>query len=147
MDYTNIIVSLFGIVTGIFGVIFGLKKDRHVKLEAIKQYYDESNSEELRRIRKKVAADMKKGDLDFQTISEEGKMIGFYDKWGELCAKGYLPLWLFEGAPGYHVVSQYEYFKEYIEFRREETYKGHKNTGYALYFEKLAHKIMKRYKY
>lgn len=68
MDYTNVIVSIFGVVTGIFGVIFGLKKDKYVKLEAIKQYYDESNSEELRNIRKKVAADMKSGDLNLKPL-------------------------------------------------------------------------------
>ena len=120
------------------------------KLQALRDYYEEGDSEEVKELVKEFYQNVDKGKFNIEKYVNIGKLMGFFDKWGSLCVYGYLPIWVFEGNPGYLVISFYKYTKEYIYYRRGKDNPNTpniKNQGYAINIEKLAYKINKKYKY
>ncbi len=151
MNYLNILLavlfSVVSITTGIASMIFSFITKKQVQVEAIKQYYEEGNSEEMLKLIAEFYYYMEKGEFDINEYKTVGKLMGFFDKWATLFVYKTLPIWVFEGNPGYLVITFFDYTKEHILSRRKQKNINATNSGYAINIEKLANKIDKKYNY
>lgn len=141
---------LVSILSGIFGIVFGLYSNRKLTLQTVKSFFEESDSLELSDRRKKLYdlgdanATIDKHDKDVRYI------IAFYEKWSILLKKRYLPIWVFQGAAGAGVIKQFDIlnkktlresgeWKSYFDERRVF------NQFYGKNFEYLTNRIKSKY--
>lgn len=76
-------------------------------------------------------------ELKRQTV-ELSKIVSFYDFWGLMVKKRYLPKWTFQKSSKYTAINTYEKLEPYIKFRRED------QPIYASHFEWLIVKLRNR---
>ena len=135
------VVNLVAIVSGISGIIMGLVSLKMVNLDAVKEYFQQGDSDDFIAARKKVYELGETNERIEPYNSEVGKVVSFFHFWGLMVKKKYLPIWVFEDASGFAVVKLYRILEPHIEERRVD------NPYYAKYFQWLAEEIEKKYKY
>ncbi|MCG7337164.1 hypothetical protein MHZ95_18045 [Sporosarcina sp. ACRSM] len=134
------IVGMSAIASGVTGVVMSLASKRVANFEAIREYFQQGDTQEMIQNRGKIYdLENEKGNID-QTAAAE--ICGFFHFWGMMVSKGYLPIWIFKSSSGYSVVKLFYLLQPYIQERRMTT-----NKYYAEGFEQLAKKIKKKYKY
>lgn len=131
MNEKNIqfVVNIVAIISGISGVIIGLSGWRATNLDAVKEYFQQGDTEEFIKARGELY-DKQDHNKNIEYDSKEASMItNFFQFWGLMVGKRYLPIWVFEGASGMSVVRLYGILENYIVKHRE------KNKYYAQNFE------------
>lgn len=137
MDIFAILASIIGMLTGLSGLIISLINFRSSRLETIKEYYSQGDRREYVEARKLVY----NSDPDgiYKIEPEAVQTILFFNYWGALAYKKYLPMWIFYDISSVGVIKLYENLASYITDRRcggqEE---------YGRYFEWLYLRIKQR---
>lgn len=134
----NMIVGFAAIASGISGVIMSLASKRTALFEAVREYYQTGDTAEMIENRSKIyAAENGAVELDRKAASE---ICSFFNFWGMMVRKKFLPIWIFKSASGPSVVRLYIILNEFISERRETG-----NKFYAVDFEYLVKKIKSKY--
>lgn len=138
----EIIFSIIGTITGLFGVFFGLLSINRSKIETINEFYKIDRDQNFIEARKTMH--LLKCNYEPKSLMEKhGDKIAFlilaYDQSGLLVKKRHLPFWVFsKGACGATAVKFYNILKPYIDYKRGE------NKYYAINYEYLVKKIEKK---
>lgn len=133
------IVNIIAIISGIGGIIIGVASFRISSLEAVKEYFSQGDTAEMKERRKYIYDKVKNGEKIGPNDLNASVVCSYFHFWGLMVKKRYLPIWIFESASGTQVLRLYRYLEEHIEEKRKE------NPFYAEYFEWLAKKIEKKY--
>lgn len=131
----SIISAVMTWITALTGLVFGYKSWRNSKLDAVKQFMEAENSEELFQARHELYHCKYLGEM--QELSAT-KISSHYHFWGLMVKRGYLPIWVFDGEPGESAIQLYYLLEGYIKKRRCT------KTKYAENFTWLILKIEKR---
>lgn len=145
MEY---VVGLVAILSGITGIVMSITSSRQASLDAIKEYYQQGDSENYVKARGFISSKNNlKGIDDQKQVSD---IVNFYELWGLLNSKKYLPIWVFGGVSGIRVVEMYIRLTNLIMSVRDGTIdsSGKKpiNPFYGKQFEELAYRIYRKYK-
>lgn len=131
------VVGIVAILSGITGIIMGIGSMRQASLDAIKDYFQQGDNPEHVKAREFISKN--KNNLDEDSV-EVKKIVNFYQLWGILNRKRYLPLWVFSGASGIRVVELYINIEKIIIKKRQI------NPYYGQEFEWLSYRIYRKYK-
>ena len=150
MNMIGYAAAIIGIVTGIAGIIFGLQSNRQLTLQVVKMFFEESDALELSDKRKKLYDSGDSGTVIDVHDRDVRCIIAFYEKWSILEYKGYLPIWVFEGAAGAGVIKQFDILDKKIlrENNEMKSYFDERrvyNKFYGKNFERLTNKIKNKY--
>lgn len=124
-------LSVIGAVTGIVGTaisIFGVVNNRFL---AIRQYMEGVEAPEFIKARNTIR---NSSQISVDSI-EAAQLVNYFDHWGLLAKKHYLPLWVFNSGSGDGIIDYYKKVFVYITKRRE------KRSTYASNFEWLYKKL------
>lgn len=134
----SLMVGISAIASGVSGVIMSLASKRTAIFEAVREYYQQGDTAEMIACRHKVyAAENGETELDKKAASE---ICSFFNFWGMMVRRGFLPMWVFASASGPSVVRLYEILEPYILERRDTN-----NQLYAMEFEVLVKRIRRKY--
>lgn len=165
----NRIVGVVAIVSGIGSVIMGISSIFTSSLDNVREYYATGDSAELANARKvlynyryikiKHGKTIYDGDFDqwvqenidpsqtvlctttkAEILAATSEIADFYQMWGLLQYKGFLPVWVFETASGYSVIKMYEAIDEIVTEMRST------NPFYAVHFQHLCIRINSKYR-
>ncbi len=168
-DIIDRIVGVIAIVSGIGSIIMGISSVFSASLDNVREYYSTGDNETMisarrmlynyRYIKLKynktiydegfdqwVKETVDSGDPELnattrQEILDATSLISdFFQMWGLLQYKGFLPIWVFETASGYSVIKLYEAIDDIV------TQKRLNNPFYAEQFQNLCIRINSRYK-
>jgi len=119
-------------------------------------FFEQGDSLEQRKYRKliydfyKTNESVKNNKEHFTSLLVENKeteeaaaaILAFYDLWGLLAYKKFLPFWTFDGASGKTTKRMYKYLLPYIEYRQQQELENEPEFGvlYAKYFTWLINK-------
>ena len=112
---------------------------RNIKIKYGKSVYDKDFDEWLK-------ATISPEDKDFyienrdQVFKASSRVANFYQMWGLLQSRNFLPIWVFDTTAGYNMVRLYQAVADIIEHKREA------NPLYAGHFEDLCKRINAKYK-
>ncbi len=112
---------------------------RNIKIKYGKTVYDKDFNEWLH-------SNISPEDKDFYIDSKESVLVAssrvanFYQMWGLLQYRNFLPIWVFDTTSGYNMIRLYQATADIIEHKRES------NPLYAGHFEDLCKRISKKYK-
>lgn len=142
IDILNLqnVVNIVAIISGVSGVIMGLTSFKMANLDAVKEYFQQGDSDDFIKARKNVYKTAEEKRKIEKHNENAAKVISFFHFWGLMVKKKYLPIWVFEDASGFAVVKLYRILEPHIKERRAD------NPYYAKHFEWLANEIKKRYK-
>ncbi|WP_133118812.1 DUF4760 domain-containing protein [Chryseomicrobium excrementi] len=134
----NLIVGMAAIASGVSGVIMSFSSKRTALFEAVREYYQTGDTPEMIDNRNKIyAAGNGEIELDIKAASE---ICSFFNFWGMMVRKKFLPIWVFKSASGPSIVRLYIILEDFITERRKTN-----NEYYALEFEYLIKRIKNKY--
>lgn len=163
----NRIVGIVAIISGLGSLLVGVASIFSTSLDNVREYFatgDTNEMEEARRVLYnyryiKIKYGKKLCDKDFDTwaqqlerdgvlvattraevISAAGVTMNFFQMWGLLQNKGFLPMWVFETASGYSIIKLHQAIEDILYDRRET------NPFYGQQFSWLCARILKKYK-
>lgn len=142
-DYLTVIASFTALVLSIHNYQKG-------QTSSVNDYFKHGDSNEQKNIRKNVYSDFDNGvEIKYKVNDENiSKLISFYEFWGLMYKKKYLPSWTFDNYAGNVVNKIYNISKSYIDLRRQISKEDGTdlNSSYGSTFEYLVIKINKRNK-
>ena len=112
---------------------------RNIKIKYNKSVYDEDFEEWFK-------ANISEDDKDFYIENKEeifkaaSRVANFYQMWGLLQYRNFLPIWVFDTTSGYNMIRLYQAVADVIEHKRGA------NPLYAGHFEDLCKRINVKYK-
>lgn len=112
---------------------------RNIKIKYNKSVYDDDFDEWMK---ENISPDNK----DFYIESKDSiftassRVANFYQMWGLLQYRNFLPIWVFDSTSGYNMIRLYQAVEDIIERKRGF------NPLYAGHFEDLCKRINKKYK-
>jgi len=135
-------VALAGFITVSTWLYVQYRASEQVKWEAIRLYYGEGDSDSLVKARKCIGPkennettdEPKPGNLQSRNDAVKSrddaasKLVNFFEKWGRLVEKGYLPLWVFDGPSGDMAANMLQMLEDDITKRRTIPY-GNRRFG------------------
>ncbi|MBO7274531.1 MAG: hypothetical protein J6V22_06715, partial [Clostridia bacterium] len=165
----NRIVGIVAIISGIGSVIMGISSIFTSSLDNVREYYATGDTEKMVDARKvlynyryiKIKYGKTISDDDFdkwikenietsQTVlssttkqeiqSAASVVADFFQMWGLLQNKGFLPIWVFETASGYSIIKLYEAIDDIVIQARAT------NPFYAGQFQNLCIRINSKYR-
>lgn len=165
----NRLVGIVAIISGLGSLLMGIASIFSTSLDNVREYYatgdtpDMSNARHVlynyRYIKMKYGKSVFDADFDVwaQQIPEEedkalhktncqeifdamGLTTNFFQMWGLLQSKGFLPMWVFETASGYSIIKLHESVEDILKDRRET------NPFYGMQFTHLCERIARKYK-
>ena len=168
-DAIDRVVGVVAIISGVGSVIMGVSSIFSTSLDNVREYYATGDSDEMRSARKVLYnyryIKIKHGktilDDDFdswvkENVSENDKILlpttkneilaaastttDFFQMWGLLQHKNFLPMWVFETASGYSIIKLYEAVDDIVTANRAT------NPFYALQFRDLCVRIKQKYR-
>ncbi len=161
-DMINRIVGAIAIITGLSSLIMGISSIFSATLDNVREYFYTGDTVEHSSARKLIYSyrDLKMtngisietenfndvvknlgGDFTKEELEKVASLeINFFQMWGLLQSKHYLPMWVFDTASGYSIVKLFEGVQDIIEYKRK-----YHNPNYADQFIFLYKKILKRY--
>jgi len=98
------VVGIVAILSGVSGIIIGTASVRQANLIAVKEYFEQGDNSEHISARKYIADNKNK---IYESKIEVSQIINFFQMWGLLNRKKYLPIWVFSGASRIRVVELY----------------------------------------
>ena len=168
-DTMDSVVGVVAIVSGIGSVVMGLSSIFSTSLDNVREYYATGDSDAMREARGvlynyryiKIKYGKTIFDADFDEWAEkklaEGAGVAhrttkkeifdaasttndFFQMWGLLQSKNFLPMWVFETASGYSIIKLHEALEDINTANRAT------NPFYGLQFKELCVRISKKYK-
>lgn len=162
----NRIVGIVAIISGLGSLLVGISSIFSTSLDNVREYYATGDTPEMSNARYVLYnyryIIMKYGksiyDDDFDEWAKEiddpvikktsksdildaaGIQINFFQMWGLLQNKGFLPMWVFETASGYSIIKLHQSIEEILLERRET------NPYYGCQFTDLCKRIIKKNK-
>jgi hypothetical protein len=163
------VVGLIAIISGVGSVLVGLSSISTTSLDNVREYFATGEDPEIADARHvlynyrnlKIKYGKSVYDADFEewlkeNVTEEDKdfyiegkeqvfkassrVANFYQMWGLLQDRNFLPIWVFDTTSGYNMIRLYQSVADIIEHKREA------NPLYAGHFENLCKRINKKYK-
>lgn len=165
----NRIVGIVAIISGIGSVIMGIASIVSASLDNVREYYATGDTAEMiaarrvlynyRYIKIKFGKSVFDDDFDEwvkenikpedtvlhvtnkkEIFSSASLTINFFQMWGLLQYKGFLPIWVFETASGYSVIKLYEAVDDIVKERLSS------NPFYGGQFKELCVRIGYKYR-
>lgn len=165
----NRIVGIVAIISGIGSVIMGVASILSASLDNVREYYATGDAPELvearhvlynyRYIKIKYGKTVYDEDFDEwvkdhitpdqkvlrvtsreEVLSAASRAADFFQMWGLLQYKGFLPIWVFETASGYSIIKMYEAIDDIMKANRRS------NPFYGGHFRDLCIRIEAKYK-
>ena len=165
----NRIVGVVAIVSGIGSVVMGIASILSASLDNVREYYATGDTSEManarrilyhyRYIKIKYGKSIYDGDFDEwvkeniasddtvlyvtnkkEILSAASLVTNFFQMWGLLQYKGFLPIWVFETASGYSIIKLYEAVEDIVREKRSS------NPFYAGQFRELCVRINAKYR-
>ncbi len=165
----NRIVGVVAIISGIGSVFMGISSIFSASLDNVREYYATGDSKEMafarhvlynyRYIKIKFGKTIFDDDFDEwvkENITSENSVIrvtnknevlaaaavtaDFFQMWGLLQYKNFLPMWVFETASGYSIIKLYEASEDIFLYHRLT------NPFYAMQFKGLCVRIASKYR-
>lgn len=165
----NRIVGIVAIISGLGSLLVGVASIFSTSLDNVREYFatgDTNEMEEARRvlynyryIKIKYGKSIFHKDFDLwaqqlekqtdsvlsvttkeEIIAAAGVTMNFFQMWGLLQNKGFLPMWVFETASGYSIIKLHQAIEDILYDRRET------NPFYGQQFSWLCTRILKKYK-
>ena len=151
------IVGIIAIISGMGSVLVGISSISTTSLDNVREYFSTGEDEKVakarhvlynyRNLKIKYGKTVKDEDFD-EWISENlnenddkdfyvkdkkavydasSKVLNFYQMWGLLQSRNFLPIWVFDTTSGYNMIRIYEATIDIIEEKRESNrlYAGH----------------------
>ncbi len=169
VDILDRIVGVVAIISGGGSVIMGISSILSTSLDNVREYYATGDSTEMAASRRvlynyryiKIKYNKTVYDDDFdewvkkninpknsilrttnkeEVLAAAAKIANFFQLWGLLQKKGFLPMWVFETASGYSVIKLYEAASDVFSHNRST------NPFYALQFKDLCVRIASKYR-
>ena len=164
------IVGIVAIISGMGSVLVGVSSIFTTSLDNVREYFDTGEEPEIADARKvlynyrnlkikygKTVADPDfdewiKENLDKDTDDQfyvedkaavkkaSSRVLNFYQMWGLLQYRNFLPIWVFDTTSGYNMIRLYEATVDIIQQKRKS------NRLYAGHFQDLCVRINKKYK-
>lgn len=160
----NRIVGIVAIISGLGSLLVGISSIFSTSLDNVREYYATGDTKEMsdsryvlynyRYIKLKYGKTIFDEDFDEwaksdvvlndkglkptstnEILDAAGIQINFFQMWGLLQSKGFLPIWVFETASGYSIFKLYEAVNEIIADRMKT------NPFYAGQFRDLCKRI------
>ena len=151
------VVGLIAIISGVGSVLVGLSSISTTSLDNVREYFASGEKKEIadarhvlynyRNLKIKYGKTVHDEDFDEwikETLNEEddkdfyvkdkkavydasSKVLNFYQMWGLLQSRNFLPIWVFDTTSGYNMIRIYEATIDIIEEKRESNrlYAGH----------------------
>lgn len=165
----NRIVGLVAIVSGIGSVVMGIASVLSASLDNVREYYATGDTSEMaearhvlynyRYIKIKFGKTIYDDDFDQwvkenitteqaplrvtnkeEILSAASLTADFFQMWGLLQYKGFLPIWVFETASGYSIIKLYESIDDIMKANRQS------NPFYGGHFRDLCIRINAKYR-
>ncbi|MBQ7875350.1 MAG: hypothetical protein IJ306_09400 [Oscillospiraceae bacterium] len=165
----DIIVGIVAIISGIGSVFVGIASIFSTSLDNVREYFATGDTKEMGEARKvlynyryiKIKYGKSIFDDDFDLWIQQPKIqsdgfimpagkdeilaaasvcMNFFQMWGLLQNKGFLPIWVFETASGYSIIKLHQAMEDILYVRRET------NPFYGQQFSWLCARILKKYK-
>ncbi len=165
----NRIVGIVAIASGIGSIVIGVATILSSSLDNVREYYATGDTVEMSEARRilynyryiKIKFGKTVGDKDFdewikenidsskmplfvtnksEILSAASLTTNFFQMWGLLQYKGFLPIWVFETASGYSIIKLYEAI---YDIRKE---KCSSNPFYGGQFKDLCVRINAKYR-
>lgn len=164
------IVGIVAIISGMGSLLVGISSIFTTSLDNVREYFDTGEDPEIADARKvlynyrnlkikygKTVADPDfdewivnnlNKDKDDQFYVENkaavkkasSRVLNFYQMWGLLQYRNFLPIWVFDTTSGYNMIRLYEATVDIIQEKRKS------NRLYAGHFQDLCVRINKKYK-
>ena len=99
-----------------------------ISWDAIKEYYGEGDEDDLVKAREWIVTEAqgRRTNGSVQEVLPKAetvrKICNFWEKWGRLVEKGYLPLWIFDGPSGDSAANILRLVREDIKAKRDGTF-------------------------
>ncbi len=166
----NRIVGIVAIISGLGSLLVGVSSIFTTSLDNVREYFANGEKSEIadsrhllynyRNIKIKYGKTVYDADFDQwieENISKENKsfyieggkdavfkaasrVANFYQMWGLLQSRNFLPIWVFDTTSGYNIIKLYQSMGDIISHKREE------NLLYAGHFEDLCKRIYAKYR-
>ncbi len=162
--FVNRIVGIVAIISGVGSLLVGISSIFSTSLDNVREYYSTGDTPEKSRayavifnyryIKMKYSKSIYDTDFDewvkenidgkenilFPTSKKEileaaDITANFFQMWGLLQYKGFLPIWVFETSSGYNILKLHEGIEDIINFERRS------NPFYAGQFTNLCYRI------
>lgn len=133
-EIITLVCAIIGACAGLTGMVFGIIGIKRDKTTAVHLFMSEIENDEFIAARNHVY-----NTEEPLTIQDEqaAKVINFFQHWGLLARKKYLPMWVFESGAGAGAIRLYEATKQCIKAKREKN----NDKTYASDFEWLYHTL------
>lgn len=165
----NRIVGIVAIISGVGSLLVGISSIFTTSLDNVREYFAEGEKEEIadsrhllynyRNVKIKygksvydddfndwLEANISKDDKSFYieggrdaVFKAASRVANFYQMWGLLQSRNFLPIWVFDTTSGYNIIKLYQAMADIIDRKREE------NMLYAGHFEDLCRRIYAKY--
>lgn len=165
----NRIVGIVAIISGMGSLLVGISSIFTTSLDNVREYFSTGEEPEIadarhvlynyRNIKIKYGKSVYDKDFDEwlkSTISPDDKdfyienkelilkassrVANFYQTWGLLQYRNFLPIWVFDTTAGYNMIRLYQSIADIVTHKRES------NPLYAGHFEDLCKRINAKYK-
>lgn len=110
-------LSVIVAVTGIFGTAISILGVVNNRFLAIRQYMEGVEAPEFIKARTAIRNIEDSSQISLDNI-EAAQLVNFFDHWGLLAKKHYLPLWVFNSGSGDGIIDYYNKVFVYITKRR-----------------------------
>ena len=163
------IVGIVAIISGMGSLLVGVSSIFTTSLDNVREYFATGETPEIagarhvlynyRNIKIKygktvydadfeewIKENFTENDKDFYVESKDevfkaaSRVANFYQMWGLLQYRNFLPIWVFDTTSGYNMIRLYQSVADIIEHKREA------NPLYAGHFEDLCKRINAKYK-
>lgn len=165
----NRIVGVVAIISGIGSVIMGISSIFSASLDNVREYYATGDTKDMafarqvlynyRYIKIKFGKTVFDDDFDEwvkkninpddsilratdknEVLAAAALTADFFQMWGLLQYKNFLPMWVFETASGYSIIKLYEASEDIFLYHRMT------NPFYAMQFKNLCSRITSKYR-
>jgi len=136
------VLGLLSIIISLCAFFLSALSFLQSRASTVKDFFTQGDGMEMKECRK-VIYDIYNNYQDESIIlnrliersDDVARVISFYDFWGLMVKKKYLPLWTFQDSSKYVTINIYNKARPYIAFRKTE------NEMYASHFEWLIKKL------
>ncbi len=165
----NRIVGVVAIVSGVGSIIMGVASVLSASLDNVREYYATGDTAEMADARRilynyryiKIKFGKSIYDKEFdewikanvdrdgmtlrvtnknEILSAASLITNFFQMWGLLQSKSFLPIWVFETASGYSIIKLYEAVDDILKDKRQS------NPFYGGQFKDLCIRILSKYR-
>ena len=163
------IVGIVAIISGMGSMLVGVSSMFTTSLDNVREYFATGEDPEItdarhvlynyRNLKIKygktiadedfdewVASNLTEKDKNFyvenkaQVAKASSRVLNFYQMWGLLQYRNFLPIWVFDTTSGYNMIRLYEATVDIIQEKRKS------NRLYAGHFEELCKRVNKKYR-